>query len=76
MGRIRVRVRVSDDCTLCGDCVRYCPGEVFEIVSGRLVIHEDGCIYCRGCEPLCPVKAIRLEALDEGLKIIRHTLLG
>lgn len=73
---MRVRVRVTDDCTLCGECVRYCPGDVFEIVSGKLVIREEGCIYCRGCELLCPARAIRLEALDDGLKIIRQALLG
>jgi NAD-dependent dihydropyrimidine dehydrogenase PreA subunit len=76
LGRIKVNVRVSDDCILCGDCVRYCPGDVFEIVSGKLVIREEGCIYCKGCEPLCPVRAIKVEAMDEGLRIISHSLLG
>lgn len=72
---MRVKVEVSNDCNLCGLCVETCPTNVFQIVNQKLTINEANCIYCRGCEAICPQKAIKLEALDEGLEItITQTL--
>ncbi|GEM_PF-427498 len=68
-----MKVIVSVDeasCNLCGTCVEICPTNVFAISEGRLRIESSRCIYCRGCEALCPKKAISLKALDEGLKIL------
>ena len=68
----KVKISVSKECNLCGLCVKYCPANVFEIVNGELVVHEDRCIYCKGCEPLCPQSALRVKLLDEGLSIEIH----
>ncbi|MEM0015341.1 MAG: 4Fe-4S binding protein [Zestosphaera sp.] len=59
---MRVSVNVEPSCNLCGLCVELCPACVFRIENGRLVREEGKCIYCRGCELLCPQKAIRIRA--------------
>ena len=69
-----MKVRVSIDkgrCTKCLECVKYCPTSVFTVKDNDIVVKEELCIYCKGCEVLCPTKAIRLECLDEGLEIIK-----
>jgi len=72
---LKVRITVSSDCDLCGLCVRYCPTDVFSIVGGKLEVRSERCIYCKGCEPLCPKKAIKVQLLDEGLRIEVHKAL-
>ncbi len=72
---MKVKVKVSNNCNLCGLCEETCPANVFRIVNQKLIINENNCIYCRGCEAICPQKAIKLKALDEGLEItITQTL--
>ena len=74
---MKVKIRVSEECNLCGLCVKYCPTDVFEVGLSGLRIHDERCIYCRGCEVLCPKKAIELHPTDEGLVIeIRKSLRG
>jgi len=72
---MKVRIEVARSCSLCGLCVKYCPTNVFSIKGGELEVSEDRCIYCRGCEVLCPEKALRVEMLDEGLEIEVHRAL-
>lgn len=72
---LKLTIRVSDDCNLCGLCEQYCPAGVFRVVDARLQVDESRCVYCKGCEILCPLKAIRVEALDEDLVVIRRTSL-
>jgi len=68
----KVKINIGKECDLCGLCVKYCPLHVFEIVNNKLVVHEDRCIYCKGCEPLCPQGTLRVKLLDEGLSIEIH----
>ena len=70
MSSFKVVISVSKECNLCGECIKYCPTDVFELSDNKLVIHQERCIYCRGCEVLCPKKAIKVELLNEGLEII------
>jgi len=72
---VKVKIKVSNNCSLCGLCEETCPTNVFQMMNQKLIINENNCIYCRGCEAICPRKAIKLEALDEGLEItITQTL--
>ncbi len=60
---MKVKVSISNKCNLCGLCVEACPTEVFKIVEKNIVVNEDSCIYCRGCEIICPEKAISLKLM-------------
>jgi NAD-dependent dihydropyrimidine dehydrogenase PreA subunit len=52
----------TDLCTVCGVCVKKCPGGAVHIVDGIPVMdHPEKCTYCAICEELCPVGAISLE---------------
>ncbi len=73
---MRVIIKVGKDCTLCGLCARYCPTNVYRIGVKGLEFDETKCIYCRGCEVLCPVNAIELKLLDEDLTISIHRALN
>ncbi len=68
---MRIAISVSSKCDLCGLCAEYCPTGVFRVSGSRLEVNESACIYCKGCEVLCPVRAISVRALDEGLSIVR-----
>ena len=41
------------------DCVEVCPVDCFYEGENMPVIHPDECIDCGGCEPECPVDAIK-----------------
>ncbi len=59
------RVKVSDECTLCGACIRICPSRALRIVedSGelRLEFSHQQCIGCDACRQICPEKAVAIE---------------
>lgn len=61
---MKVTIRISSRCNLCGLCVEACPTDVFKIYESHVVVDEDNCIYCRGCEIICPEKAISLKPLS------------
>ncbi len=64
-----VDVVVSEDCVLCGECVKVCYGgeRVIRMGSTRAEIHER-CIGCGRCIPACPQKAISLQ-IDPSLDV-------
>lgn len=49
---------ISDDCTLCGRCVRECPLENITLVLDRIAIGTR-CSACLHCVYTCPQRAIR-----------------
>ena len=50
-------MKVSDNCTKCGSCVRNCPSKNIEITKGK-VSFETNCSACLRCVYNCPQKAI------------------
>jgi ferredoxin len=64
-------------CITCGKCVDYCHVNAFSIEEKdgekRTVVHPNKCIvFCRGCEPVCPVGAISHPSEEETLKKIEE----
>ena len=49
----------ADECTACGDCVKYCPVQAIEIVGNKAVIDVEKCINCKICISTCPQNAIK-----------------
>ena len=48
-----------DKCTGCGDCIRACPVQVFEMQDGKsLPSRSSYCIDCGTCKEVCPADAI------------------
>ncbi|MDQ7796512.1 MAG: 4Fe-4S dicluster domain-containing protein [Spirochaetia bacterium] len=53
-------------CKGCGICVAYCPKQVLELKSGKVVAaRAEVCIGCRMCEYRCPDFAIEVRPLEE-----------
>jgi len=52
----RVSVNVKK-CDVCGECVKFCPRNVFAIEGSRLIIrNEMNCTLCTDCVRRCPMK--------------------
>jgi len=55
-----VRPRVSEACTGCGRCLRWCQVKAIKLVGGKAVIDRDVCVGCAECIAVCPEKAIKI----------------
>ena len=66
-----------EKCITCGKCVDYCHKGVFEFEEKdgkkRTVVKKpNNCVvFCRGCEDICPAKAITHSSEKVTQKIIR-----
>ena len=48
-------------CTVCGECVGVCPGEVYKLEDGRLVVgNSNDCSNCQSCVSVCEPQAITI----------------
>ena len=57
---------LEDKCVGCGECVKYCPMSVFEVLNRKAVpIEQDICLECGTCIRNCPENAIQINGLDE-----------
>ena len=50
----------DDKCQSCGICVKNCPTDVLMLDGDKVIFNEENCIYCRQCEAICPINAIKL----------------
>lgn len=50
----------SKKCQACGICVNNCPTNVLTLENNEILFDEEGCIYCRQCEAICPVDSIKI----------------
>lgn len=55
---------VSDKCTSCKKCERFCPVNNIEIESGKPKF-KNSCVSCYGCIHRCPVEAINIKRKTE-----------
>jgi NAD-dependent dihydropyrimidine dehydrogenase PreA subunit len=63
-----------DNCIECGACFKKCRQGVFKLENKKpIVVFRDGCIEgCRGCQNLCPAKAIQYAGDHKDNKHIKH----
>jgi uncharacterized Fe-S center protein len=50
----------AEKCVNCGLCLRYCAGDAFRRVKGRIVFDPKKCVGCGECIVFCTGKAIDL----------------
>ncbi|NWF93679.1 MAG: ferredoxin family protein [Syntrophaceae bacterium] len=50
----------EEKCVGCGECVRICQGDVFEISEKALPARPENCLGCQACLAVCETKAIIL----------------
>ena len=52
-------VRIGDDCTRCGECVRHCPADAISLGDVKAHIDQDKCISCAECLAVCRFGAVK-----------------
>ena len=52
-------IRIDDDCTKCGICMKICPMENLGFENGEIT-HKHNCTMCYRCTNRCPKKAINV----------------
>ncbi|MCF8012003.1 MAG: 4Fe-4S binding protein [Clostridiales bacterium] len=62
IGKRKLPVQVSEQCSLCGLCSKVCPMQLspYEYKDEGLMEHGD-CIKCSTCVNSCPVKALSIQ---------------
>ena len=40
--------------------LKNCPTDVLMLDGDKVIFNEENCIYCRQCEAICPINAIKL----------------
>jgi len=60
------KIKISDKCNNCGDCVKECPLNLLEIEKKKLAVNDiEKCHLCKACEDSCPKKAIEVESSEK-----------
>ena len=48
-------------CTVCGECVKICPVEIYKQENNRIIVgNADECSDCKSCIEVCEVQAIKI----------------
>ncbi|MBT3363855.1 MAG: electron transfer flavoprotein [Chloroflexi bacterium] len=54
----------TDDCRECeakyglNPCVCFCPGEVYKVEEGKMMLSPSNCLHCKTCRVKCPYENI------------------
>lgn len=51
-------LNIGDNCKLCGECVKHCPGDAITLGKIKAHIDQDKCIGCAECMAFCRFKAV------------------
>lgn len=58
--RVKMAVKVSDECIGCGACVDSCPVSALQVVDDKAQCDDAACAECGACVDACPVGALSL----------------
>jgi ferredoxin len=53
-------VRITEECTGCGQCLEKCSFKAIYLDSGKYVIDHDKCDVCGDCYIVCPARAVEI----------------
>jgi len=56
-----LKPQVGDNCTLCGQCRRYCPADAITLDEVKAHIDRDKCIGCAECVAVCRFDAVKYD---------------
>jgi len=57
---------IKNDCTCCGECVKYCPADAISLGDIKAHIEADKCIGCAECLAVCRFDAVEYDWEVEG----------
>lgn len=67
--KVYIKIPVSDKelCNGCRKCVEFCKFNALAYVKGRVIVFDEVCHSCGGCQLICPEKAIseKLKSIGE-----------
>ena len=52
---------ISDECTVCGECVKHCPTDAITLSDTKANIDQDKCIGCAECVVVCRFTAAQFD---------------
>lgn len=53
-----LKLSIGKNCTLCGECLKHCPGDAITLGKIRAHINQDKCIGCAECMAFCRFSAV------------------
>ena len=53
-----LKLSIGDNCTLCGQCLKHCPGDAITLDKIKAHIDQDKCIGCAECLAFCRFNAV------------------
>lgn len=75
---VALKPTIGDKCTLCGECLNYCPAGAITLDDVRAHIDTDKCIGCAECLAMCRFDAVEYLWDEENQmlqkNIVEHTL--
>lgn len=68
------RLVVSESCTLCYVCSKFCPHAALSVSEGALQFESAKCTGCGHCANICPEHAITLNQLERFSELKQRTV--
>lgn len=60
------KIKISEKCNNCGDCVKECPKNIFKLESRKLKTQNiENCHLCEACVDICPKDALEVKGSNK-----------
>jgi len=60
-----LKLSISNDCILCGECLKHCPVDAISLGRKKANIDQDKCIGCAECMAHCRFEAVKCNWYQE-----------